>query len=269
MKKVRYGWRTEACPGTTQRGGLWPVPSFLVADRVRELLAIEDPGEAREAAAKLAADIPGLMPDDPELADALEREIAEAFAEGARDGMTAENARGGNPDNRGQFSKAEGPHGRPRESESQSHHDRYGVSDEKMLANDPGANAERGRNALEEVLRKKGGYVDDAMYREEYGWILFDWGDPGDPSNDYKGGHGLSHIAAKHGKHMNDFVNILARGEAFREGNEIVFVYGSKFVVVAPLHGGAKKIITEYEPSNPNRLAEKRKLPRAKCSGEN
>ena len=67
-----------------------------VADRVRELLAIEDPGEAREAAAKLAADIPGLMPDDPELADALEREIAEAFAEGARDGVTVENVQDAN-----------------------------------------------------------------------------------------------------------------------------------------------------------------------------
>jgi hypothetical protein len=54
------------------------------AKRIKSLLdALDAGGDIREDARKLAAELPGLMPDDPAMAAALEEAMAEAFAEGA------------------------------------------------------------------------------------------------------------------------------------------------------------------------------------------
>lgn len=46
--------------------------------------------------------------------------------------------------------------------------------------------------------------VYDAVHRGDIGGITYTYGEPGDPAKGYKGGHGLSHIVAKHGQETVD-----------------------------------------------------------------
>jgi len=156
---------------------------------------------------------------------------------------------------------------RPREHRDKGFQDRYGSTDEKTLVTDPQKNFKRGANALEAMERMRGGYIDKAMYREETGWIRFDWGDPGDPSKDYKHGHGISHILAKHGKNAKSLSDVIARGEAkvdLKDPRAILLVTDSAYCVIAPLMQSQKRIITMYEPKPDSRkLAEIKKYPPA------
>ena len=90
------------------------------AEELQRLLALPE-AEMRAACKDLAARLPDLLPSDPAMAAILAEELAAAFAEAAGEvtqsradaesGEALANARGGNPDNRGQFSTEEGPHG--------------------------------------------------------------------------------------------------------------------------------------------------------------
>ena len=61
-----------------------------------------------------------------EMQDEMFKAAAEALGEGRDEGGTAlANARGGDPENRGRFSKTEGPQGRPREPETPPRHERW------------------------------------------------------------------------------------------------------------------------------------------------
>ena len=252
------------------------------AEKIKSLLDALDAGkDVRDEARKLAEELPDLMADDPAMAAVIEEAMAEAFASAAGGGRAVENARGGNPDNTGQFSKTEGPvHKRDREPETKRHHDRYGATDEAKLVAEPNLNEERGMAAIEEVMRKKGtAYVDKAMYREESGWIRFDWGWEGNPHPDekgttHKGGHGLAHVAAKEHHDPRQIPALIARGVARKnpaEPDKIYFVGESSFAVVASLSHGSKRIITEFEPEGKNnaKWAQIQKYPQAKKPGEN
>ena len=156
---------------------------------------------------------------------------------------------------------------RPREPETRPQHDRYGSTDEKTLVADPQKNFKRGANALEAMERMRGGYIDKAMYREETGWIRFDWGDPGDPSQDYKHGHGISHILTKHGKDAKNLSDVIARGKAVKnpiEPDKIYLVTETAYAVVIPLNQSQRRMLTMFEPkANSRKLAEIKKYPPA------
>ena len=161
---------------------------------------------------------------------------------------------------------------RPREPETRPQHDRYGLNDATRLAAEPGRNAERAKTALDEVMRKRGGHVDKAAYRAETGWIRLDWGDAGNPHDDYKGGHGIAHILAKHPADLKFLPEVIAKGKAFKhpeDDTKIYFVHEGRFAVVASLHKGAKKTITEYAPERPKDIAAIMKYPPAVKPGEN
>ena len=57
-------------------------------------------------------------------------------------------------------------------------------------------NMMNGRRAVNQVLQTRQS-VPNAMWRDDIGWITIDYGVPGDPNRDFKGGYGLSHIIAK------------------------------------------------------------------------
>ena len=161
---------------------------------------------------------------------------------------------------------------RPREPETKPQHDRYGLNDSARLAAEPEKNAERARTALAEVMRKRSGYVDNAAYRPETGWIRLDWGDAGNPHDDYKGGHGIAHIAAKHPADLKHLPEVIAKGKAFRhpeDSTKTYLVHEGRFAVVASLHKGAKKTITEYAPDRPKDIEAIMKYPPAVKPGEN
>ena len=242
------------------------------AEELQKVIDLPE-GEMREACKDLVGRLPDLLPSDPAMAAILAEELAGAFAEAVGE-TTVLNARGGNPDNRGQFSTHEGPHGR--EPETKPHHDRYGSTDEGKLAANPRLNEERGMAALEEVMRKKGtAYVDKAMYREESGWIRFDWGDAGNPAKDHEGGHGLAHVAAKERHDPRQIPQLIARGVARKNPatpEKIYFVGEDSFCVVASLSHGSKRIITEFVPNGKKyakRWAEIKTYPPAKRPGDN
>lgn len=154
--------------------------------------------------------------------------------------------------NAGQFTgKTNPPKGTSREPETAPKHDRYGATDEATLASNPQKNFKRGANALDAITRKGSGYIDDAMFREESGWIRFDWGDPGDPNDDYKHGHGISHVLAKHEKDAKLLPKVIAEGKAVKDPNDsskTLFVTDTAYAVVIPLNQSERRILTMFEP---------------------
>ena len=141
---------------------------------------------------------------------------------------------------------------RAREPETKPQHDRYGINDVSRLASEPDKNAKRAQTALGDVLRKRSGYVDNAAYRPETGWIRLDWGDPGNPHDNFKGGHGISHILAKHPEAAKALPDILARGEIYKheQPGKLYVLHGTNYAVLGSLHGGAKKTITEFNSAH-------------------
>ena len=224
------------------------------AEAVAKLLENPTP----ERAAALLKDLPNLLPEDPALAAVIAEEMAKAYGEAwekSRQGEELVNGVQQVPKghaNAGQFTgKTNPPTGTSRESETKPQHDRYGSTDEATLTSDPQKNFKRGANALEAITRKGSGYIDDAMFREESGWIRFDWGDPGDPNNDYKHGHGISHVLAKHEKDAKLLPKVIAEGKAVKDPNDAsktLFVTDTAYAVVIPLNQSERRILTMFEP---------------------
>lgn len=250
------------------------------ADEIKRFVELLESGAtdeaAKEKAAALMQSIPDLLPEDHEGAAIIADAMAEAYAAAAGGEVAEARATDRVPPgngNGGQFTgKTNQPDGRPRESETRPQHDRYGLNDAARLAAEPKRNAERAKAALDEVLRKRGGYVDRAAYRPETGWIRLDWGDAGDPGNRYRGGHGISHIASKHPEALSDLPDVLANGDIYKheQPGKLYVLHGSSYAVLGSLHGGAKKTITEFNSlHDANKIEFIKKQPRAMKPGEN
>lgn len=226
------------------------------------LKLLEDP--TAEKAAELIERLPSLLPEDPALAAVIAEAMAEEFK---GEGKTVVNSecRAKNP-------AACHAHGMPREVRTKGLNDRFGRTATEQLAANPKQNAERGENAIAEVLRKKSGHVDKGMFRPETGWIRLEWGDAGDPSRGFKGGHGLSHIAAKHPEALKKLPSVLAEGTIYKheEPGKMYILKGNAFAVVGSVTKGGKTVITEFNSGNdPKKVAAIKKLPLAKTPGEN
>lgn len=226
------------------------------------LKLLEDP--TAEKAAELIEKLPSLLPEDPALAAVIAEAMAEEFK---GEGKTVVNSE----------CRAKNPatchtHGMPREVRTKGLNDRFGRTATEQLAANPKQNAERGENAIAEVLRKKSGHVDKGMFRPETGWIRLEWGDAGDPSRGFKGGHGLSHIAAKHPEALKKLPSVLAEGTIYKheEPGKMYILKGNAFAVVGSVTKGGKTVITEFNSGNdPKKVAAIKKLPLAKTPGEN
>jgi hypothetical protein len=82
-------------------------------------------------------------------------------------------------------------------------------------------NIARGMKAARRALRRKAD-VSKAMYRDKLGQIDFVWGTPGEKAKNYAGGHGLSHILAKHGKaDVKRLPLVLAKGRIMRHPMDV------------------------------------------------
>ena len=236
-----------------------------------------------EKARALLDKLPELVPEDPTLAPLLAEEMAKAFGEAFTKAQTGSAASAPSDAlNKEGECRAKDPahcptHGTPREPETKPQHDRYGLTPPERLLKEPKLNAERGHAAIQEVLRKRSGFVDKAMYREETGWIRFDWGDPGDPHKDergvtYRHGHGISHIFTKHPEALERLPDIIANGDIYKheEPGKLYVLHGTSYVVLGSLHGGAKKTITEFISTHDKKKIDFIKnQPRAMKPGEN
>ena len=208
-----------------------------------------------------------LLPDDPEMAAILEEALAEAFAAGQAEKPEAAPEEEPEAENTVANSacRAEHPetcrvHGLPagrhgttpgsgqREGETPSRRDAHGTFDEAKLAADPQANQARARSVVTHLLAKKGGSEPKALYRQDTGWIGIDYGAPGNPKNDYKGGHGLTHILAKHPEAKDTLIDTLQKGEAYKHDLSCskLYLIHKNSVAVLTKHRTGRLLITDY-----------------------
>ena len=171
----------------------------------------------------------------------------------------------------GQTGNRKSPGSGQREGETKSHRDEYGTFDEAKLAADPRANRARAKSVLTHLLAKEGGSEPKALYRKDTGWIGIDYGTPGNPDNDYKGGHGLAHILAKHPEAKDTLVDTLQHGEAYKhpvERRKLCIIDGNNVAVVSKLRDG-RLLITDYAETRDEKLAELKSKGRYHAKGEN
>lgn len=176
-----------------------------VIDRLLDALAVTDDAAMLAALKSLYADLPRLAEvaaANDETVNLIERILSDAVGAGWQEGKTGPVANKDRAQD-GQFATKgtgdqTGGGTRPREGETKGNRDNYGTTETTKLSNDPVDNIRRGKSVATHLLSKKAGSEPHAMYRSDTGWIGMEYGTPGNKDNDYKGGHGLSHIMAKH-----------------------------------------------------------------------
>ncbi|MCL2103460.1 MAG: DUF935 family protein [Kiritimatiellaeota bacterium] len=183
----------------------------------------------------------------------FEEDAARAYAGAAAPEETPP-VMNGNPNREADGTFAEGGGdrtggGRPREHETKGSSDGHGTADEGRLAADPGLNQKRGASVATGILSAGKGAEPKAMYRRDTGWIGMDYGAPGNPANEHKGGHGLSHIQAKHGKDaVRGLPGVLQQGEAYKHDKDrgkLYLIHGDKAAVLTKKRDG-RLLITSY-----------------------
>ena len=239
----------------------------------------------RREAAALAARLPELLPEDPELAAQIRTLLDDTFAAESANGdsrfaihdspaATAASNRAPRDykrDKDGKFSKTNHPGTHQREGETPSKRDAHGTFDEAKLAADTKANAARARSVVTLLMAKRGGSEPKALYRQDTGWVGIDYGEPGNKDNAFAGGHGLAHILAKHPEAKDTLVDTLLTGDCYKhhERDSKLYIVKGENMVVLSKHRTGRLLITDFIEDDPERL--KARLARGKyhVKGEN
>ncbi|MDW8399850.1 MAG: hypothetical protein RMK90_14950 [Acetobacteraceae bacterium] len=160
-----------AAGGAVIGGGLRALLAGVERALARRALSPADALEARTSAAAARADdmLAAANPAGPEGAPAHERAAVQAVAAKAR----------------GEVPPVEVPGAAAADAVAQ-----------RLVALTPDELRAHVRAAIEDVLTTQGRRT-DAAWRDDLGAITIDWGQPGDPTRDFRGGYGLSHIIVK------------------------------------------------------------------------
>lgn len=227
-----------------------------LAEALRALLAEPSPS----AAQALAARLPDLLPDDPEMAAAIEEALTQTFGAAlatAPEKPAVANREGEchakDPANcpyhgTGRFA---GKDGKPAEGKAKpAPKELPPRPNAKASAADyRKANLTRGEAALGNILADHAD-VPAAMVSRKLGPIDFVWGREGNPGRDYEGGYGFSHIIAKHGEEAARRVPaILAYGKYFHDeqrAGDYLIVHQNE-VVSLKRNSGNFFVVTSYE----------------------
>ncbi len=246
-----------------------------LADEVEELLKDPTPEKARALLDK----IPDLVPEDPALAPLLAEEMAKAYGEAweesraadGEDNLPNEVQRGKTVPgtNSGSFAPSR-THGTPREHRDKGFQDRYGNGNPETLAANPEMNIERGKAVISHIMRKKAGFEPHAMYRKDVGWIGVDFGTPGSGKN-FDGGHGVSHVVAKHPGAIDGVVDILQTGTAYKhdESRRKVYIIKGRTAVVLSKDRENRLLITDFENLSDTQLRDYTSKGKYHVKGEN
>ena len=235
-----------------------------LAEALQSLLADPSP----EAARALAARLPELLPEDPALASEIQTLLDETFAAESTEPVANREYK---RDKNGKFSKTNHPGTHQREGETPSKRDAHGTFDEAKLAANPRANKARAQSVVSHLLAKKEGTEPKALYRQDTGWVGIDYGTPGNPGNDHKGGHGLAHILAKHPKAKDSLVETLQKGEAYkhdRSRSKLYLIHGNS-VAVLTKHRTGRLLITDYGELSDKEVERRKVGGRYHAKGEN
>jgi hypothetical protein len=161
-------------------------------------------------------------------------------------------------------------HGTPREHRDKGFQDRYGNGNPETLAANPEMNIERGKAVISHIMRKKAGFEPHAMYRKDVGWIGVDFGTPGSGKN-FDGGHGVSHVVAKHPGAIDGVVDILQTGTAYKhdESRRKVYIIKGRTAVVLSKDRENRLLITDFENLSDTQLRDYTSKGKYHVKGEN
>ena len=229
---------------------------------------VDNPSEG--AFAQLMSNLPALLPTDPALASVIADEMAKVYgeefhhAEAQRhEGLANEECRAKNP-------ATCRVHGTPRERHDKGFQDRYGNGNPETLAASPDMNIERGKAVISHIMGKKEGIEPRAMYRRDVGWIGVDYGNPGS-GKDFNGGHGVSHVIAKHPGAIDGVVDILQTGTAYKhdKSRRKVYLIKGRTAVVLSKNRENRLLITDFENLSDTQLREYTSRGKYHAKGEN
>ena len=128
------------------------------------------------------------------------------------------------------------------------------------------AKVRRGLAAVDLLIKKvrarePSAVIKNAMHRDDVPFpIHIPWGEPGSPDNEYRGGYGLSHIAAKHGiEAIEGVIEAIAQGTATDArgsgGKRKVIEHDGFFAIIELIKGKKGQepawVLTGYE-TDPN-----------------
>lgn len=213
---------------------------------------VDNPSEG--AFAQLMANLPALLQTDPALASVIADEMAKVYGDvfAAKDAKELANSE----------CHAKNPatcrvHGTPRERHDKGFQDRYGNGNPETLAASPDMNIERGKAVISHIMGKKEGIEPRAMFRRDVGWIGVDYGNPGSGKN-FNGGHGVSHVIAKHPGAIDSVVDILQTGTAYKhdESRRKVYLIKGRTAVVLSKDRENRLLITDFENLSDTQLRE-------------
>lgn len=246
---------------TLQTSGLQGLAEALQADcaplakALQSLLAEPSP----EAARALAARLPELLPEDPEMAAAIEEALTQTFGDtlatapekpvvaNREDECHAKEPANCPYHGTGRFA---GKDGKPAEGKAKSAPKELPPrpNAKASAADYRKANLTRGEAALGNILADHAD-VPAAMVSRKLGPIDFVWGRESNLGRDYEGGYGFSHIIAKHGEEAAQKVpKILAFGKYFHDEQErdaYTVVLGNE-VVSVKRETGNFLVVTSY-----------------------
>lgn len=210
------------------------------AKKLAALLEKADAGEdIAQEARKLAEELPGLMPEEPAMAEELAAAMAEAFAEELASAEKVENAIANPcPDCHRNMPK-DGP---------------------CSFCAKRKANHEAGKAAFDEVARTHKDKV-GAMERDSIGKIDFIWGDDTE---------GICHIMGKHKADASMIPGVIAYGDVYEdEANGKYYIVKKKnFVSLRKMNAGNHYLITGFTADSPDYVARIRKEHRLVEKGE-
>ena len=158
-----------------------------------------------------------------------------------------------------------------REPKAPSRRDAHGTHREETLLANPRIAHARVKSVVTRLMARRGGFEPKALYRPDTGWIGIDYGTPGNPRNDYKGGHGLAHILAKHPEAKESLLQTLLKGEAYKHHEskrKLYLVHGNAMVVVAK-HRSGRLLITDFYEEDPKKMAQRLSKGKYHTKGEN
>ena len=227
-----------------------------LAEALRALLAEPSP----TAAQALAGRLPELLPDDPEMAAAIEEALTHTFGDtlatapekpvvaNREDECHAKDPANCPYHGTGRFA---GKDGKPAEGKAKSAPKELPPrpNAKASAADYRKANLTRGEAALGNILADHAD-VPAAMVSRKLGPIDFVWGREGNPGRDYEGGYGFSHIIAKHGEEAARRVPaILAYGKYFHDEQRVgdYLIVHQRGVVSLKRNSGNFFVVTSYE----------------------
>lgn len=158
-----------------------------------------------------------------------------------------------------------------REPKAPSRRDAHGTHREETLLANPRIAHARVKSVVTRLMARRGGFEPKALYRPDTGWIGIDYGTPGNPRNDYKGGHGLAHILAKHPEARESLLQTLLKGEAYKHqesNNKLYLVYNDTLAVLTKFRTG-RLLITDFIKVSEDELARKTVRGKYHVKGEN